>query len=222
MALRRLPLLLLAIAACAGGCSSSDSPIAALGGDSHARNAADTDFLRSMTEHEKATLDITRLAQRRALRAELRGIARSMTSEQQQDLGRLGSLARGLRSQGGAPPAAARAAVSAMVDLTRVKDAESFDYEFMRTMLEQNQAAIGIADAELRHGSDPAVKSLAAAIEAARKRELARIHGWLRLWYGDVQPGSGLGPPGGAGGQSPGPGPPSPSPSPPKAPRVPL
>ena len=71
-----------------------------------------------------------------------------------------------------------------------------------------------------RHGSDPAVRHLAAAIAAARKRELARIHGWLRLWYGDVQPGGGLGPPGGGGGQSPGPG--SPSPSPGGAPHVPL
>jgi Domain of unknown function (DUF305) len=87
-------------------------------------------------------------------------------------------------------------------------------------MIEQNQAAIAIANAEAREGSDPAVKRLAAAIAASRKRELARIHGWLRLWYGDVQPGGGLGPPGGGGGQSPGPG--SPSPSPGGAPHVPL
>jgi uncharacterized protein (DUF305 family) len=143
-----------------------------------------------------------------------------MTGEQQKDLGRLGSLSHGLRSGSSAPPTVARSAVSAMVDLTRVKDAESFDYEFMRTMLEQNQAAIAIADNEVRHGSDPAVRSLAGAIAAARRRELARIHGWLRLWYGDVQPGGGLGPPGGGGGRSPGPGAPAPSPG--GAPHVPL
>jgi uncharacterized protein (DUF305 family) len=221
MVVRRLPPLLLAVAACASlAACSADTPFGAAGGGGGARNAADATFLRSMSEHEKATLGITRLAERRALRRELRGIARTMTSEQRKDLGKLGSLSHGLRSGGSAAPAVARSAVSAMVDLTRVKDAESFDYEFMRTMLEQNQAAIAICDAEVHHGSDPMVRGLAAAIEAARKREMTRIRGWLRLWYGDVQPGGGLGPPGGGGGQSPGPG--SPSPSPGGAPHVPL
>jgi uncharacterized protein (DUF305 family) len=222
VAARRLPLLLIAAAASASiaGCSTGDTPFG-FGGGGHSRNSADVTFLHSMSDHEKATLGITRLAERRALRRELRGIARSMTSEQQHDLGKLGLMSRGARKSSGAQPPAVRDAVSAMVDLTRVKDAESFDYEFMRTMLEQNQAAIAICEAESRHGSDAAVKRLAAAIEAQRKRELARIHGWLRLWYGDVQPGGhGPGPPGGGGGQSPAPG--SPSPSPGGAPHVPL
>jgi uncharacterized protein (DUF305 family) len=88
----RLRLLLLAAAAGASltSCNSGDSP---LGGDWHAPNAADVTFLRSMTEHEEATVGITRLAQRRALRVELRGIARTMTTEQQANLRELGSLA---------------------------------------------------------------------------------------------------------------------------------
>jgi uncharacterized protein (DUF305 family) len=218
----RLRLPLLAVAACASlaGCSAGDSSLGFGGDGGHARNSSDATFLRSMSEQEKATLGITRLAERRALRRELRGIARTMTSEQKKDLGKLGSLSHGVHSGRTAPTAVARSAVSAMVDLTRVKDAESFDYEFMRTMLEQNQAAIAICDAEVHHGSDPMVRAMAASIEAARKREMARIHSWLRLWYGDVQPGGGLGPPGGGGGQSPGPG--SPSPSPGGAPHVPL
>jgi uncharacterized protein (DUF305 family) len=207
---RRLRLLLLAAAASASlaSCNTGDSPLAALGAQRHPPNAADAAFLRSMTEHAKATLGITRLAQHRALRAELRGIARTMTTEQHANLRKLGSLAQGLPSRRVRPPTTSRAPRSAMLDLARVKDATSFDYEFMRTMIEQNQAAIAIAHDELRLGSDPETKRLAAAIAAARAKELERLRAWLHLWYGGIQPGPSLKPPGGGGGQKPGPAPP--------------
>jgi uncharacterized protein (DUF305 family) len=164
-----------------------------------------------MTPHAEATLGITRLAQHRALRAELRGIARTMTTEQQADLRTLRSLAQGPAGRGVRPPAASRAPNSAMLDLARVKDATSFDFEFMRTMIEQNQAAIAVAQDEVRLGSDAETKRLAASIASSRKKELARLRAWLHLWYGDIQPGPpSQGPPGGGGGQKPSPGPRSP------------
>jgi uncharacterized protein (DUF305 family) len=211
----RFRLLLLAAAAGAAlaGCNGTDS---LFGGRSHAANGGDASFLRSMTRHETESLGITRLAGRRALRQELRGIARTMTSEQQKELQQLGSLAQGLGSHGVRPPATPPTQSAAMLDLDRVKDATSFDYEFMRTMIEQNQAAIAIAQDEARLGSDPEVKRLAAAIAWSRKKELERIRAWLRLWYGgDIQPGvPAPGPPGGGGGggQTPGPGAPHPRP----------
>jgi uncharacterized protein (DUF305 family) len=188
------------LASCNGGVSVS-----------HAPNATDAVFLRSMTDHERATLGIPRLAQRRALRAELRGIARTMTTERDADLRELGSLARGVDTRRARPPAPPSSALS---DLSRVKDATSFDHEFMRTMIEENQRAIAIAHNEVRFGSDPAARRLAGAIEASRRRELARLNGWLHLWYGGgVQPGvPAPGPPGGGGGQTPQPGPNAPSP----------
>ena len=201
MAFWRLPLLLLAAAAGASlaGCSGGDSPLAALGGGG-APNAADAAFVRSMTAHAKGTLGISRLAQHRALRRELRGIARTMTAEQDASLHELGSLAQGPAGRATRSPTGSRTPASALLDLTRVKDASSFDYEFMRTMIEQNQAAIAIAREEGRSGSDPKTKRLASTIEAARLKELERIRAWLHLWYGDVQPGGG-------GGQTPSPGP---------------
>ena len=205
MPFRRFRSLLLVLAAGASLASCGG------GGVSHAPNATDAVFLRSMTEHEKATLGIPRLAQRRALRAELRGIARTMTTERDANLRRLGSLGQVVdtrRAHAPAPPS------SALSDLSRVKDATSFDHEFMRTMIEQNQRAIAIAHNEVRFGSDPAARHLAGAIEASRRRELDRLNGWLHLWYGGgVQPGAPApGPPGGGGGQTPQPGPNAPSP----------
>ena len=198
---RRLGLLLLAAAVAASltSCDSGGSSLAAL---RHAPNGTDAAFLSSMTEHEKATLGITRLAERRALRWELHGIARTMTGEERANLRELGSLAPRVGSRGSRPPALVRPPTSAAVDLARVKDATSFDHEFMRTMVEQNQEAIAIAKHEVRYGSDPAAKRLAAAIAASRKKELDRIRAWLHLWYGDIQP-----PGGGGGNQQPSPGP---------------
>ena len=212
MPFRSFGLLLLAAAAAASltSCSSDNSPLSALGAERQAPNSADASFLRSMTQHEQATLGITRLAQRRALRAELRGIARTMTDEERSNLRALASLSQGFAGHGVRPPAASRPPSSAAADLARVKDATSFDHEFMRTMIEQNQRAIAIANNELRFGRNPEVKRLAAAIVAARRKELERIRGWLRLWYGDIQP------PGGAGGNQ------EPSPGPPPGRRVPL
>jgi uncharacterized protein (DUF305 family) len=214
-------LLLLAAAASASlaSCNGGDSPLGALGAERHAPNAADAAFLRSMTEHAEGTLGIARLAQHRALRAELRGIARTMTSEQHANLRELGSLAHGLPSRGVRPRTTSRAPSSAMLDLARVKDATSFDYEFMRTMIEQNQAAIAIAHDEVRLGSDREVKRLAAAIASSRKKDLERLRAWLHLWYGDIQPGPpSLKPPGGGGDQNPSPAPRLPH----KGPAVPL
>jgi uncharacterized protein (DUF305 family) len=206
-------LRLLPVVAAAGACLTAltgcDSPLAA---DNHPPNAEDAAFLRSMSAHEQATLPIPRLAQRRALRAELRGIARTMTSERQADLRRLGSLGHGVPRRAGAPAASARPPSSALADLSRVKDATSFDHEFMRTMIEQNQRAMAIANHEAAYGSDPEVKRLAIAISSARRKELDRLRAWLRLWYGDLQPSPPApGPPrGGGGGRKPRPGPPSP------------
>ena len=202
---RRLRLLLLVAAAGASltSCGSADSPLASVGAR-HSSSSPDAAFLRSMAEHEKATLGITRMAERRALRRELRRIARTMTGEERSNLDRLESLASGPPSSGAPAPPAWRTPRSAMADLARVKDATSFDHEFMRTMVEQNQRAIAIAGHEARFGKDPEVKRLASQIVAARKRELDRIKGFLRLWYGDVQPGPGpLETPGGGDNSSP-------------------
>src|SRR3954453_11922847 len=119
MARLRLFLLVAAAGASPASGSGGDSPLAAFGGSVHQTNSTDAAFLRSMTEHEKASLGITRLAQRRALRAELRGMADNMTSEQLDELRQLGRLARGLGSGGPPPaPAAGRPASTALVDLT--------------------------------------------------------------------------------------------------------
>src|SRR3954451_7728767 len=145
MELWRTVLLLVASAAAAGLASCNGSPFAA-GGAQHARNAADAAFLRSMTAHERGALPITQLAQHRARRVKLRGIARTMTGEQTDDLRGFGLL--------GQP--AAVVPRSAAGDLGRVKAATSFDYEFMRTMIAQNEAAIAIARREVASGSDAA------------------------------------------------------------------
>jgi uncharacterized protein (DUF305 family) len=183
---RRHGSLLLVAAAAAGlaGCSDGGSPLA-LGGEHHAHNSADAAFVRSMSAHEKGAAGITRLAQRRAHRVELRRIARTMTSEEGANVRELDRLGSGLAA------GAARAPGSAAANLERVRDATSFDYEFMRTMIEQNRIAIAIARREVRSGSDPDLGRLAGEIASSRQKELDQLYTWLHLWYGTIQPGPG-------------------------------
>src|SRR5205085_12515086 len=102
------------------------------------------------------------------------------------DLRSPGRLAQGRRSRGARPTSSPSAATP---DLARVNDAPSFDYEFMRTMIERNQAAVAIAQHEASFGGDAEVKSLAGAIASSREKELDRLRAWLHLWYGgDIQP----------------------------------
>jgi uncharacterized protein (DUF305 family) len=200
MGLRRLGVLVavVAVAAALAGCSGSGggSPLA-VGGAPRASNAADAAFVRSMSAHEKGSLAITRLGQRRAHRLELRRIARKMTDAQAADLAAFARV--GTASAPAAAPPSSEAA------LGRVKHATSFDYEFMRTMIEQNEAAIAIARREIGAGSDPALKQLAGEIAAARQKELEQLRAWLKLLYGDIQP-------------DPRPKPPTPAPQPTPAP----
>jgi uncharacterized protein (DUF305 family) len=201
---RRLASTLLAAVAAAGltSCGSSGSPLGAFGGSAHSLNSTDATFLRSMTAHEQMSLGITRLARQKALRKELRGIARTMTSEQQGELSKLGALAQSPGARQKSRPAI-RNPTATTYDLARVKDATSFDYEFMRTMIERNQAALAIARDEQSSGADPDVRRLADEISSARETELKQLRAWLAEWYGGgAQPG--VPPPaGGGGGQSP-------------------
>jgi len=190
-------LLVAAAVASLASCDDGGSPLA-LGGQRHAPNGADAAFVRSMSSHEKGALGITRLAQRRAHRLELRRIARTMTTEEDANVRELSRLGQGLVNTAAGPPS------SAAVNLARVKDATSFDYEFMRTMIEQNRIAITIARREVSAGGDPELKRLAGEIASSREKELEQLQAWLHLWYGRIQP-------------APSPAPPQPAPRAPRA-----
>lgn len=198
----RLPVAaLLAIAAALTGCGGG-----ILGGaETVEPNATDAAFVRAMAAHQRTTDMMARIGSRKALREELRALAKATVKRNEQDLRRLAELADDVRGRGVSPvhggigeppptnPRALRAAVS-------------IDHEFLVRMIQQHEYAISAAAAERARGGDERLKALAETIHESSSQDLAKLKRWLRTWYGDdTQPPPVPPPGGGGGGAAPGP-----------------
>jgi uncharacterized protein (DUF305 family) len=54
------------------------------------------------------------------------------------------------------------------------------DSEFMRSMIPHNQGAIGMAEVELKYGTNPQARALAEKIIEAKKTEIELLNAWLK------------------------------------------
>ena len=66
------------------------------------------------------------------------------------------------------------------------------DVTFAQSMIPHHQQAVQMARMARTHASSPAVKELAARIEAAQGPEIATMSGWLEDWGKDGKSGSGM------------------------------
>lgn len=53
------------------------------------------------------------------------------------------------------------------------------DIDFVRMMIPHHQAAVEMAQTELKYGKDPQIRKLAEDIVAAQNREIAQMKAWL-------------------------------------------
>jgi uncharacterized protein (DUF305 family) len=54
------------------------------------------------------------------------------------------------------------------------------DVDFVRNMIPHHQGAIDMAEVELAHGKDPALKKMARKMIADQKKEIAEMQAWLK------------------------------------------
>jgi len=162
-------------------------------------NATDAAFARAMVVHERALGSMAQLGRRKALRDELRGIAKETLARNDRELSSVRELADELRSQGvsrigggiGEPPP---------FDARGLRRAVSFDHEFLARMISAHEYAMAAAAVERRRGADSRLRVVAQSIYESSRRDLAKLRRWLSTWYGgDTQPPP-LPPPGGGGG----------------------
>lgn len=146
-------------------------------------NATDAAFVRAMVPHQQKGVAIAEIAQRRAKRAELRGIGGEIADEQEPTIARLRSLDPELPS----PSRRSGAGIGgdpAPIDPDRLRDPVSFDREFLGMMIRHHEDTLGMAEEELDRGGDGRLKRLAREIYDSQKRELEKLRRWLRTWYG--------------------------------------
>jgi uncharacterized protein (DUF305 family) len=194
---RRAPFAALTAAVVLAGCGGVGNPFS----EGTQTNDTDAAFVRAMIAHERTVGSIAELGSQKALRVELRGIARDTLARHRRtrpDLELFESALRGrpvsllgsyIRKQ---PP---------RFDAHGLRNAVSFDHEFLVRMIEQQEYAVTTAAAERDRGSDPRLRAFAASMYKSSRQDLIKLKHWLNTWYGPTQPpASPGGPPGGSGG----------------------
>jgi uncharacterized protein (DUF305 family) len=205
-ALLIVPLVLVALTGCGG--------VGGMLGESDwgGPNATDAAFVRGMAAHERAMDSIAGLGRRKAMRVELREIAAAAQSRDEPSVLELERFRTMLRRQRVSPVGSQIRAEPPPFDARTLRDAVSFDHDFLVHMIQQRQYAMTAAAAERDHGGDARLRAIARMIYKSSSQDLLKLRKWLHTWYGgDVQPGLPPGPPpggggGSGGGASPGPG----------------
>jgi len=166
-------------------------------------NSTDAAFVRAMIAHERAVGSITQLGRERAMRVELREIARDRLGRHGRNVAALGSFEADLRGRRVAPLGARTRRGPPRYDPRGLAGAVSFDHEFLVRMIEQEEYALAAAAVERDRGGDWRVKALAREMHHSSEQNLIRLRHWLHTWYGGgTQPGLPPGPPPGGGGGS--------------------
>jgi uncharacterized protein (DUF305 family) len=180
-------------------------------------NETDAAFVRAMIAHERSVGTIAELGRDKAMRVELRGIAKATVKRHARDASTLALFQGALRGRRAAPLGARNHSGPPRFDVRTLRRAVSFDHEFMVLMIRQHEYAMAAAQAERERGSDRNIKVLAASVYESSRRDAEQLRRWLRTWYGDdTQPGT---PPGSTPAPSPSPSPPTPG-SPGRGPEV--
>ena len=162
-------------------------------------NATDAAFARAMASHHRATRGIGELGARRALRPELRRIARSALERHDERLRRIDASRTALRARA-VSPVGGGIREPPPFDARALRNAVSFDHDFLARMIRQHEYTVAAAAAQRDRGGDPGLTALAAEMHAASARDLATLRRWLRTWYGQTQPMDPPAPPGGGSG----------------------
>jgi uncharacterized protein (DUF305 family) len=78
-----------------------------------------------------------------------------------------------------AATAAYAAANATMHEAMAIEYSGDADVDFARAMIPHHQGAIAMAEVELAHGKDPALRRMAEEIIAAQRAEIAVLEAWL-------------------------------------------
>jgi uncharacterized protein (DUF305 family) len=162
-----------------------------------------------MVPHHEGALEMANIAEQRAERPEIKGMAADILRTQAAEIQQMkawrkawfGSdltpplsempMVEGMNMRGGAHAGhegmAQTMDMAADVDKLR-RAPEPFDIAFIDAMIPHHQDAVDASRAALQRGTRPEIKSLAGSIIDAQLREIGTLQQWRIAWSGNAGP----------------------------------
>ncbi len=162
--------------------------------DTAKADGVDRAFTADMVPHHTSAVEMAETAKQRSKRPEIQGLAGDIIRTQKEEIDQMRGIDTRLKDAG-APKGklgVAHGMMGMSMDTGSLKTAEPFDRAFIDMMIPHHQGAIRMARVELDRGADGDAKKLADAIIAAQTREIGKMNGWRKDWFGAPSPAGGV------------------------------
>ncbi|MEV4413093.1 DUF305 domain-containing protein [Catellatospora sp. NPDC049609] len=183
-------------AGCAGTQTTQRAPVPAVAQPSPTQQFNDTDvqFLQQMIVHHQQALMMARMAAQMAADAQVKQLAVEIGQEQAPEIEQMStwlrqwgkpvpSMGPGMAMPSVSPPMGRgmMPSMGPMPDMGRMQNmtGEQFDRMFLQMMIAHHEGAVAMAKAEIAGGVNPAVKQLAAKIQASQTAQIAQMRQML-------------------------------------------
>jgi uncharacterized protein (DUF305 family) len=180
---RLAALAAIALAAVAAGCGSDDDQSSR----SAAGNATDAAFIADMSAHHEGAIEMARIAKQRAEHPQVRQLADDIISSQKGEISVMKTIRRdmhGMDEHGNDHMGMTDAEMGMDMDPATLHEAKPFDRAFIDMMVPHHQGAITMAKELLKKGEQPALRKIANDVIGSQSKEIARMRGWRKAWYG--------------------------------------
>ena len=191
-------LLLLIVTAIIGGCAQSGATsqgmdhAAAGHGVTDAKAPFDQQFIDMMVPHHQGAVEMAKVAQQRAERAEIRQLAEAIIRDQNREIEQMKGWRKTWYGSDTTPgwekmpmlPEMKTNMGNMADDVKKLQTATPFDKAFIDAMIPHHEAAVEGARIAQQKATKPEVKKLAQDVITAQEREIAQMKEWRKAWYG--------------------------------------
>ena len=147
----------------------------------------DLQFLDTMIAHHQGAIDMAKMAETKANRAELKSLAKNIIAAQEKEIAEMKSWRE--KSFGGKEPAV-NMEMPGMNDSMKKMDmkklgslsSKEFDIEFIDQMIPHHEGAVVMAKEALQKSQDERIKNLANAVIKDQEAEIGQMTGWKASW----------------------------------------
>jgi uncharacterized protein (DUF305 family) len=153
---------------------------------------SDLQYIELMVPHHRLAVDMAKLAQQKATRSELKGLANDIILTQQDEINRMNLWWVELRAPegtGGVATTPDPHDVGGMmdmpgmdIDLEALANSPTFDIDFANAMIPHHQTAIDMSRGALPHLTHEALRGMAQDIIDTQQLEIDRMNRWQEEW----------------------------------------